>query len=136
MIWLSSLQVELVLLDHQAQALLQALPNPQAYDEAVQRLLLRWLPEGDVSAERVAHAMNQSVRTLERRLAERELRWQTLLDRTREQLARQYLLDLNLSMSEIALLLGYSEQSNFTRAFKRWTGTTPLRFRQSAGPSG
>ncbi|WP_374317485.1 AraC family transcriptional regulator ligand-binding domain-containing protein [Aquabacterium sp.] len=119
------------LLNQQAQALLQALPDPDAYDQAVQRLLLRMLPDGQLTAERLARSMGQSVRTLERRLSDRGLSWQALLDRTREQLARQYLQDPHLSLSEIALLLGYSEQSNFARAFKRWTGASPRHFRQS-----
>ena len=50
--------------------------------------------------------------------------------RTREQLARQYLGDPGLALAEIGLLLGYSEQSAFTRAFRRWTGQTPQAFRQ------
>lgn len=117
------------LLDRQAQALLDALPDPNAFDKAVQQLLVRLLPEGDVSIDKVAQALHQSTRTLQRRLADSGMTWQQLLDRTREQLARQYLSDRALSLAEIALLLGYSEQSAFTRSFKRWTGQTPLVFR-------
>lgn len=119
-----------VLLDRQAQALLQALPDPHAFDRAVQQLLVRMLPDGEVSVDKVAAAMHQSTRTLQRRLAERHLTWQHMLDNTRMQLARQYLNDRALSVAEIAVLLGFSEQSAFTRAFKRWTGQTPLSFRQ------
>jgi AraC-like DNA-binding protein len=57
--------------------------------------------------------------------------WQQLLDRTREQLARQYLADRTLTLSDIALLLGFSEQSAFNRAFRRWTGLTPAHVRRS-----
>lgn len=117
------------LLDRQAKALLDALPDPNAFDKAVQQLLVRLLPDGEVSVDKVAQAMNQSTRTLQRRLADSGMTWQQLLDRTREQLARQYLGDRALSLAEIALLLGYSEQSAFTRSFKRWTGQTPLAFR-------
>jgi len=117
------------LLDRQAQALLDALPDPNAFDKAVQQLLVRLLPDGEVSVDKVAQAMHQSTRTLQRRLADSGMTWQQLLDRTREQLARQYLGDRALSLAEIALLLGYSEQSAFTRSFKRWTGQTPLGFR-------
>lgn len=119
-----------LLLERQAQSLLNALPDPHAYDHALQQMLVRMLPEGDVTIERVAPALHQSVRSLQRRLAERGLSWQTLLDRTREQLARQYLRDRGLSIGEIALLLGYSEQSAFTRAFRRWTGQTPFDYRR------
>lgn len=117
------------LLDRQAQALLDALPDPNAFDKAVQQLLVRLLPDGEVSVDKVAQALHQSTRTLQRRLADSGMTWQQLLDRTREQLARQYLGDRALSLAEIALLLGYSEQSAFTRSFKRWTGQTPLAFR-------
>ena len=120
-----------VLLDRQAQALLDALPDPSAFDRAVQQLLVRMLPEGEVNVDKVAAAMHQSTRTLQRRLADRGMTWQQLLDNTRMQLARQYLKDQALSVAEIALLLGFSEQSAFTRAFKRWTGQTPLDTRRA-----
>ena len=74
--------------------------------------------------------MHVSVRTLQRRLDARELTWQQLLDRTREQLAHQYLADRSLTLGDIALLLGFSEQSAFNRAFRRWTGQTPARIRR------
>lgn len=97
----------------------------------MQQLLVRLLPEGEVSVDKVARALHQSTRTLQRRLAERGMSWQQLLDRTREQLARQYLRDPGLSLAEIGLLLGYSEQSAFTRAFRRWTGQTPQAYRMA-----
>ncbi len=118
------------LLDQQARALLAALPQPSDFDRAVQQRLVRLLPDGDVSLDKVARGLHQSTRTLQRRLAERGMTWQQLLDRTREQLARQYLGDPALSLAEIALLLGYSEQSAFTRSFRRWTGQTPLVWRR------
>jgi len=107
------------------------LPQPSDFDRAVQQLLVRLLPEGEVSVDKVARALHQSTRTLQRRLADRGMSWQQLLDRTREQLARQYLRDPGLSLAEIGLLLGYSEQSAFTRAFRRWTGQTPQVFRMA-----
>lgn len=118
------------LLDRQAQALLAALPDSDATDRALQRVMLRLLPEGLATLPRAAREMHLSARTLQRRLEARGLSWQSLLDRTREQLARQYLADRALSLGDIALLLGFSEQSAFTRAFRRWTGTTPARVRR------
>lgn len=120
------------LLERQAQALLGALPDPNAFDQSVQQVLARLLPEGQVSVDKVAASLHQSTRTLQRRLADSGLLWQELLDRTREQLACGYLHDHGLSLAEIALLLGYSEQSAFTRSFKRWTGLTPRAFRAQA----
>lgn len=120
------------LLDQQASAMLAALPQPGDFDRAVQHMLVRMLPDGEMSIDKVARGLHQSTRTLQRRLAERGMTWQQLLDRTREQLARQYLQDSVLSLTEIALLLGYSEHSAFTRSFKRWTGHTPLAWRRGA----
>ncbi len=119
------------LLDQQAEALLTALPDPNAFDGAVQQLLVKMLPDGEVSIEKMAKRLHQSSRTLQRRLADSGMTWQELVDNTREQLARQYLADPGLSIAEVALLLGYSQQSAFTRAFSRWTGRSPLAYRQS-----
>ena len=73
------------------------------------------------------------MRTLQRRLTQRQLTWRELLDRTREQLARHYLADRSLTLGDIALLLGFSEHSAFSRAYRRWTGTTPARTRKQMG---
>ncbi|WP_341707313.1 AraC family transcriptional regulator ligand-binding domain-containing protein [Halopseudomonas sp.] len=118
-------------LDQQARALLLALPEADAFDRALQQALVRRLPEGEVALRLVAQDLHLSVRTLQRRLQQRDLSWRGLLDRTREQLAEQYLADAALQLGEVALLLGFSEQSAFNRAFRRWTGTTPARFRRS-----
>ncbi|PTY38253.1 AraC family transcriptional regulator [Saccharospirillum sp. MSK14-1] len=119
------------LLDQQAQALLQALPDSDPFDRALQHTMVRLLPEGQVSLKRVAAQLHVSVRTLQRRLEQRQLTWRSLLDRTREQLAHHYLADASLTLSEIALLLGYSEHSAFSRAYRQWTGHTPAQARQS-----
>jgi AraC-like DNA-binding protein len=55
-----------------------------------------------------------------------------LLDETRKDLAAQYIQDSNRRIGEITYLLGFSEPSNFTRAFRRWTGVSPNEFRQRA----
>ena len=122
---------------------LQALRNQQdaAFAEIVaarlpffqrlQAVLLRLAPQGAVSLEAVATGLDCSPRTLQRKLGNYRLTYQSLLDGVREQLACRYLLQSNLSFAEIALLLGFSEQSAFNRAFKNWTGTSPGRYRQS-----
>lgn len=118
------------LLDQQAQALVAAMPDADAFDRSLQQVLLRLLPEGGAAVARVAEALHVSVRTLQRRLDARGVTWQQVLDRSREELARQYLADRALTLSDIALLLGFSEQSAFTRAFRRWTGETPVQVRK------
>lgn len=123
------------LLDQQAQALVAAMPDADAFDRALQQVLLRLLPEGSAAVARAAEALHVSVRTLQRRLEARGQTWQQVLDRSREELARQYLADRALTLSDIALLLGFSEQSAFTRAFRRWTGETPVQVRKRLRPA-
>ncbi|MCH8543054.1 MAG: AraC family transcriptional regulator [Alcanivorax sp.] len=118
------------LLDRQAQALLQALPDNDAFDRALQQLLPRLLAEGRATLPTAARALHVSPRTLQRRLTAHGISWQQFLDRARTQLAREYLADTSLSLSDVALLLGFSEQSAFNRAFRRWTGTTPGKLRR------
>ncbi len=118
------------LLDRQAQAMLLALPESDSFDRALQQVMLRQLPDGSATLRRAAHDLHLSVRTLQRRLDRRGQTWQQLLDQMRMQLAHQYLTDPSLSLGDVALLLGYSEQSAFNRAFRRWTGQTPRRARR------
>lgn len=118
------------LLDQQAQALLRALPARTELDSALHQVLPRLLSDGQANLEQAARVMHLSPRTLQRRLAERGLSWQEWLDSSREELATHYLQDPGLALSDIALLLGYSEQSAFNRAYRRWTGTTPAKARK------
>ena len=117
-------------LDQQARALMLAQPAADSFDRALQHALVRRLPEGEVALKQVALDLHLSVRSVQRRLAQRQLSWRGLLERTRLQLAEQYLADPALQLGEVALLLGFSEQSAFNRAFRRWTATTPARFRR------
>ncbi|EJN06327.1 DNA-binding domain-containing protein, AraC-type [Phyllobacterium sp. YR531] len=70
-----------------------------------------------------------SARTLRRRLASEGVSYQTVLDETRLNLAKRYLLETGLTMEEIASRLNYSDASNFRHAFRRWTGKSPVEFR-------
>src|SRR3546814_15474082 len=85
--------------------------------------------EGGPTLEQIATKRGQSTRSLYRRLQARGLTYKAVLGDTRFELARGYLADAKLSLPEIALLLGYSEQSAFTPAFNSWAGVTPLRYR-------
>tara|TARA_R110000868_G_scaffold45675_4_gene151425 strand:+ start:24336 stop:25343 length:1008 start_codon:yes stop_codon:yes gene_type:complete len=118
------------LLDRQAQAALLALPESDAFARALQQCMLRLLSEGSLNLPRVAAELHMSVRHLQRRLESRGQSWRGLLDDLRQQLAQQYLADPGLLLSDIALLLGFSEQSAFNRAFRRWSGETPLSARR------
>jgi AraC-like DNA-binding protein len=86
----------------------------------------------------VARRLGMSVRSLQRRLAERGIHFGELVDRIRRDAAARYLEESDLSISEVAYELGYSGPAAFHRAFKRWTGATPRcrptpRSRSSAG---
>ncbi len=97
----------------------------------VRAALFECLPEGNVSAERIAEQLHLSTRTLRRRLDEEGLSFRELLADVRRALALRYIQDENLSLTEISYLLGFSEPSSFTRAFRGWTGHTPTAARRS-----
>ena len=88
------------------------------------------MPHGKAQAGKVARKLGMSQRTLARRLASEELRFAGVLQELRYDLARRHLADKELSISQIAWLLGYHNVSAFTNAFKRWTGKTPRVTRQ------
>jgi AraC-like DNA-binding protein len=70
-----------------------------------------------------------SRRSLQRRLAEADSTYQSLLDDTRRDLALRHIEDPAKSVTDVTFLLGYSQQSAFTRAFRRWTGMSPSAYR-------
>ena len=94
--------------------------------------IARALSEGLPKMADVAGGLGLSVRSFHRRLAEEGASFQTLTEETRRELALGMLQDARYSLSEIAFLTGFSEQSAFTRAFKRWMGLTPARYRREA----
>lgn len=92
--------------------------------------LLKQLTSGEPTDEDLARALGMSVRSLQRRLGEAGLNYRALLERTRYELALRYLDDPTKSVTEITFLLGFSEQSAFSRAFKRWHGQAPSTWRE------
>jgi len=103
---------------------IQAL-DPDKVSSKVRELLLTLLPSGHVTQEEVAAKMNRSLSTLQRQLSAEGTNFKTLRDETRCSMAEQFIQDGEYSLSQIAFLLGFSDQSNFSRAFKRWKGVTP-----------
>lgn len=97
----------------------------------VRSVLLDLLPHGNISDELVAEALHMSVRTMHRKLVAVESSFRALLVEMRRELAQQYILDNSLTLTEISLLLGFSEPSSFSRAFKSWTGSAPSEVRQA-----
>ncbi|MDE2078540.1 MAG: AraC family transcriptional regulator [Burkholderiales bacterium] len=117
-------------LDRQAQELLNRVSAVPAAVEAWRRALITLIREGRATLANLSAVHHTSPRSLQRRLAEHGMSFQSLLDETRFQLAKSYLLDSSLDLVEMALLLGYSEQSAFTRAFRSWTGVAPAQWRK------
>lgn len=92
--------------------------------------LIEYLPAGDCSREKVAHSLNMSESAFQKKLKAEGTSYQEVLDETRSGLAKHYLAKSSLSISEAAFLLGFTDSSNFSRAFKRWTGYSPTDYRE------
>ena len=99
--------------------------------QQVQSIILDNLPDGQVTDRLVASELNLSERSMQRRLKEHQTTFRFLLDGVREMVAKQYIENPMNRMSDIAFLLGFSEQSAFSRAFKKWTGKSPVEYRNS-----
>src|SRR5260370_15030230 len=113
-------------------------PTPEMQDlvREVRRLIVERLPRGSANIDAIADELNMGSKTLERRLAERGQSFSALLDETRCKAAKHYLEETDMRLSQVAYMAGYTEPAALVRAFKRWTGTTPMKFRDSAGCSG
>lgn len=91
--------------------------------------IARRLPQGEPRRQDVAAGLGLAERTLQRRLQEESVSFQALLDRTRSELARQYLAEERRTLTDVADLLGFVDSSNFFRACKRWFGMPPAQYR-------
>lgn len=120
----------LALLDAQAEESLQKRVPLSGELQRLRHQLLHLIRDGRTRLEDLATSNDIGPRALQRRLALLGSSFQSLLDDTRRHLAEQYLGDSRLDLHEIAGLLGYSEQSSFTRAFQQWTGVTPGQWRR------
>ena len=92
-------------------------------------MLTRMLPTGDVSTQSMANAMEIPLRTFQRRLKENKISYKNLVEETRKSSTLEYMANDAFSLNEIAFLVGYSESTNFFRAFKSWTGVSPVEYR-------
>ena len=99
--------------------------------QQIQSVIIENLPSGKVTDHLIARELNLSERSLQRKLKEKGTTFRNELDNVREMAAIQYIRNPVNTMSDIAFLLGFSEQSAFSRAFKKWTGTSPMKYRNS-----
>jgi AraC-like DNA-binding protein len=96
---------------------------------SVENAIAPLLPHGGVQVDQIADRLGLSRRTLARRLASEGLTFEGVLSALRADLAKRYLRDEAVAISQIAWLVGYKEVSSFTHAFTRWTGKTPREVR-------
>lgn len=112
--------------------LLQSLagqPKPRCFRMEVEAAIEPMLASGDVSIHRVARQLGMSRQTLYRRLKAEDVTFEEILDAKRRQLAIRYLGFDRISVKGAAYKLGFSDPAAFSRAFKRWTGSSPSEFR-------
>ena len=102
--------------------------DPNRVATEVRKLLIDLLPTGTATQKAVAQRLHKSVSTLQRQLSSEGTTFREIQDDTRQELAEEYVADGQHSLSQVAYLLGFSDQSNFSRAFKRWNGATPSEF--------
>lgn len=117
-------------LERQAAATLARQPSGSGVAFEVRRVLAASIPADNLEISDIATKLAMTPRTLQRRLADEGTSFDKLRDLTRKGAAEAYLADPTLSIGEVTYLLGYAEPTAFHRAFKRWHGTTPQRFRE------
>jgi AraC-like DNA-binding protein len=105
------------------------------WKENLRRVLRTEILTHRCSATTVADRFAIHRRTLSRHLQAEGAGFQSLVDETRFEIARQLLSQTRIPLSEVAVALGYSEASAFTRAFRRWSGQSPAVWRLEHGPA-
>ncbi len=116
-------------MEAQADKMLERLPQNNDFIATVRRHIGHLLHDADPSCDAVAKCMHLSRRSLQRKLTEQGSSFREELNTLRSQLACSYLRESNLRMADIAQLLGYAEQSVFSRSFQRWVGCAPQDYR-------
>jgi AraC-like DNA-binding protein len=119
-----------VILGH-AEKMLTELPPARQLTERVRNAIVAELAGGNPSVTHIAPRLHMSPRTLERKLEREGTTFSVLLDDLRKRLALRYVGGNDLELAEIAFLLGFARTTGFHRAFKRWTGETPLHYRRT-----
>ncbi|MDY7533087.1 AraC family transcriptional regulator [Pseudomonas sp. Bout1] len=117
--------------DEQLAALLDSMAVTQMaqlserFSKKVRDCLVQQFAEGEISRRGTAERMHMTERTLLRRLKDENTTFQEVLDRLREELAYEYLSGSDVTVQAVSSMLGFSDASTFSRAFKRWTGRRP-----------
>jgi AraC-like DNA-binding protein len=122
-----------MLVQYADEALANRTPERTSVRSKVEHVIGPLLPNGKAKASTIAKELGVSHRTLARLLAAEGQTFSGILDQNKADLAKSYLTHGDLSISQIAWLLGYREVSTFTHAFKRWYGITPSELRAGVG---
>ncbi len=110
---------------------LEDVPTPLGLANDVLEAIREVLSEGVPTLAQTAMRLGMSSRTLQRRLSTDNQAYQELVVEARKSLAQGLLTNTDYALAEVAFLTGFSDQSTFTRAFKRWSGKTPAGYRQA-----
>lgn len=128
--------------DPEMAAMLEATLSQRLAAEAATPLSVRlavWLEtrlqEGEPSLAEAAEQYHLSPRSLQRRLQQEQLSFQQVLDNTRRALVERHLRTPGMTVTQLAFLLGFSDTSSFSRAFRKWYGVSPSRYRNQTGDS-
>ena len=117
--------------DRIAENYIQSLDS-SAVATAVSRMLVQTLPSGKSDQDTIATRLHRSRSTLQRQLSAEGTSYRDILEATRRALATRYLKEGDHSQAQIAFMIGFADQSNFARAFKRWTGVSPGEYQKAA----
>lgn len=106
--------------------------NPLDLARQIEELIARQLAGGGCTLPDIARQLTLNERTLQRRLEAQRIRFADIVDRVRRRQAHEFLTQSALPLSEVAVLLGYSDQRSLGRACRRWFGTTPAALREQS----
>lgn len=123
-------------MDQYAEIMILSLNKESGLLSEVRKKIYEAMPSEQFAIRDIAEKLNTSEKTLQRKLKQANVSFNSLVDDVRQILSLIYLEDSNISQLDIALLLGYSEQTTFCRAFKRWVGETPGEYRKSLSIDG
>ena len=115
--------------EHLAKNVQKELNRHDTFSAQVEKVIMKALFTGRADVNRVSQTLGITTRSLQKRLKNEGTKYQELLEKVKKERAEYFLEQTDMSMINITFLLGYSEQSAFNRAFKKWTGLTPSEYR-------
>jgi AraC-like DNA-binding protein len=124
-----------VLVRHAEEILAKQPGVSDSWTDRVRGLVYERFGKGDTGLQALARQLSLSARSLQRRLSDEGATLAAIEDEVRQALARRYVADPAIGLAEVAYLLNFKDLSGFYRAFRRWTGKTPVEYRREHGPA-